>query len=107
MKLEDNWDGYNAEPLDPKIIAVAREIAGVMPKVMFETAQPVPMSNGRVQFEWHEGGRSLEVEVNAPDVIVYLKCPVDADESTWEEDEAVVNGPGMRRLFDWWMRGLS
>lgn len=70
--LPDNWDGYDASPINENCIATARRLvkslAGATPR-----PRVVPLSTGGVQFEWDKGGRSLEIGVDAPDEINYLK----------------------------------
>lgn len=57
--LNKNWDGYGAEPIDPKIIDRAKQMLdglAVMPDVY-------PTSNSTIQFEFERGEDYLEVEI--------------------------------------------
>ena len=40
------------------------------------------MAKGNLQFEWHQGARSLELEIEEPQTIHYLK---------WDPEEGVEN----------------
>ena len=44
-----------------------------LPKSIARLPAVVPMAKGNLQFEWHEGPRSLELEIESPDQIHYLK----------------------------------
>jgi predicted DNA-binding antitoxin AbrB/MazE fold protein len=71
--LRSNWDGYGGPALDRGILDAARRfVANVASNI---TARPlvVPMSSGAVQFEWHQGQKILELEVEDASTIHYLK----------------------------------
>ena len=76
-RLPPNWDAEGAQPIAPEIIAAARRFADQLPKnlVPVPAVVPavVPMSKGNLQFEWHDGPRSLELEFETPGTIHYLK----------------------------------
>ena len=100
--LEPNWDGYGAGALDRAILDAARRFV-----VGFATgfaAQPlvVPMSNGALQFEWHKGQRILELEIEDPETIHYLKW--DPAEGIQEEDVfAIKDVEKANRLIHWFV----
>jgi len=69
MKLEPGWDGHDGKPVDS-------DVANFAAKFLRETLEPdgpvpqvVPLSYGGLQFEWHEKGIDLEIEVEAPNRI--------------------------------------
>jgi hypothetical protein len=83
-RLPKKWDGYDAEPINKQIIEVAEELVLSLPSDIVPTPKVVPMTRGRLQFEWHRGSRSLELEFETPAIIHYLKW--DTDASIEEED---------------------
>jgi predicted DNA-binding antitoxin AbrB/MazE fold protein len=98
--LGPNWDGYGAGALDRAILDAARRfVAGLATDL---AAQPlvVPMSNGALQFEWHKGQRILELEIEDPETIHYLKW--DPAEGIQEEDVfALKDVEKANRLIHW------
>ena len=83
-QLKQNWDGYSAVPIDPSIIANATSFVDKYANYFCGAPRVVPMTMGRLQFEWHRGNRSLEIEFEKPESIHYLKW--DSDEGIEEED---------------------
>lgn len=82
--LQPNWDGYGAPPIAPEIISAARELAAALPPSIAPQPTVVPMSTGNLQFEWHRGGRILEIEIEDPQTIHFLKW--QPDDGIKEED---------------------
>ena len=82
--LKRGWDSYDAEPIGRQFIYAARQVAAKFPDY---TPMPavVPSARGSLQFEWHGNGRSLELELDAPGVLHYLKAREDEGDA-WEED---------------------
>jgi hypothetical protein len=62
-RLKENWDSYGAKPLDKAVIAKAREV-WIRVMVYGERWHAVPMSDGGVQLELHEGGWDIEIQIN-------------------------------------------
>ncbi len=71
--LPPNWDAQGALAIEPEIIAAARRFADRLPENLVSAPAVVPMSKGNLQFEWHDGPRSLELEIETPETIHYLK----------------------------------
>lgn len=71
--LEANWDAEGAEPIDPQVIQAARQLAEDLPENLVGPPAVVPMATGNLQFEWNDGPRSLELEIESPTTIHYLK----------------------------------
>jgi hypothetical protein len=82
--LPPNWSGYPAIPIDRGVIQAAMEFIRALPSDIVTTPRVVPMTRGRLQFEWHRGNRSLELEFENSDRIHYLKW--DSDAGIEEED---------------------
>lgn len=98
--LPANWNGYNASPIDKRIIDAAKRIIRSLPSDIVATPSVVPMTRGRLQFEWHRGNRSLELELESRDRIHYLKW--DSDEGIEEEDSLSINDTDkVRALLHW------
>jgi hypothetical protein len=84
--LPPGWNGYGACPVDRGVIETAKEFILSVPSEMLGSPKVVPMTRGRLQFEWHRGNRSLELEFESSDRIHYLKW----DPGTEIEDEDVI-----------------
>ena len=82
--LPHDWNGYGACPIDPDVIEAASRFISLLPIEEISTPQVVPMTRGRLQFEWHRGNRSLELEFESPTLIHFLKY--DSDRGIEEED---------------------
>src|SRR5271157_1768881 len=87
--LEANWSGYDTIPINRRLILTAKEFILALPTDIIGTPKVVPMTRGRLQFEWHRGNRSLEIEFESCDRIHYLKW--DSDAGLEEEDTILVN----------------
>lgn len=82
--LGPNWDGYGGPALDRTILEAARRFVTRLAPHVTQLPLVVPMSSGAVQFEWHQGQKILEMEVENPATIHYLKW--DPAQGTQEED---------------------
>ena len=104
--LRENWDLEGAKPIDPAIIDAARRLIAKLPDNIAKIPAVVPSAAGNLQFEWSEGPRSLELEIETPSTIHYLKwCP----EKGIEEEE-VFDINDIHRvafLIQWFMRGAE
>lgn len=67
LQLEDGWDSYGG--ISPRRHLLEAGLRFVEPLLSVDIAPPhvVPTSRGGIQFEWHVGGRELEIEVVGPD----------------------------------------
>ena len=69
LTLKSNWDGYNADPIDPKPLALAKDFV-----VYFQVLERLhrldrqlsvhPTRVGGVQIEWADGKAEYELEIN-------------------------------------------
>ena len=71
--LAPNWDSYGAPAIDPDVIEAAKAFIAKLPENVAFRPLIVPMSNGTLQLEWHDGPKSLELEFESPDSIRYLQ----------------------------------
>ena len=94
--LPHDWNGYGAGPIDPKVIEAASRFVDLLPLDVVSTPQVVPMTRGRLQFEWHRGHRSLELEFESPTLIRFLKYNPDRG----IEDEDVLSVDDTTRLME-------
>lgn len=65
----------------------------------------VPMSTGNLQFEWHHGKKTLELEFESPQTIHFLQW--NSDEGIEEED--TFRASDIDRAVDliqWFMTGI-
>jgi hypothetical protein len=91
--LPPNWSGYGDVPIDRRVIGAAEDFIFFLPSDIITTPKAVPMTRGRLQFEWHRGNRSLELEFETSDRLHYLKW--DSDANIEEEDVISVNDTDM------------
>lgn len=84
-KLVKDWNGYEAEPINPEVIKTARDIVRTMPP----EAQPevFPLASGNIQLEWEKNGKYLEITL----------------ESNGEQRHKVVYGDS--DMKGWWFEG--
>jgi len=60
------WDGYDGRPIDFHSARFTEQILDQLSRDDLPPPSLVPLSNGRLQFEWHMNGFDIEVEVHAP-----------------------------------------
>ncbi|HUT13039.1 MAG TPA: hypothetical protein VMY42_21265 [Thermoguttaceae bacterium] len=104
--LQANWNGYGAEPIHPRTIEAAQRFVRWLPIRLSVLPQVVPMTQGRLQLEWHRGTKSLELEFESPSQVHYLKW----DSSTGLEEEDLVpvtERSRLRDLIQWFMAGTE
>ena len=90
--LKAGWDAERAQPICRRILRAARDLVSRLPgniKGSVPAPAVVPMARGadlpgNLQFEWDDGKRSLELEIETPATIHYLKWA--PDEGCEEED---------------------
>lgn len=105
--LKPNWDAEGARRVDRQLIAAARDFVSALPgRIKTHVAVPavVPMRKGNLQFEWHEGPRTLELEFETPRQIHYLKWHPEAG----VEEEDILSVSQMEAFADlltWLMKG--
>jgi len=75
--LADNWDGDGALAVDLEIIEAARILLGSLPRKLRDDPELLPlvtpMRTGNLQFEWHRGPKILELEIETPSQIHFLR----------------------------------
>lgn len=90
-KLENGWDGEHAIPIRFENIQSAKLILDRLTEYPTHLA---PMTNGRLQLEWHKGKTSLELEIDSgtiyylqvfnQDIMIEDSYPVNQFEKTRE-----------------------
>ena len=81
--FQEGWDGYDGLPIDFHCARFTEQILDQLSRRDVPAPSLVPMSNGRLQFEWHLNQLDIEVEVHGPlDLTCYMR-----DLSTGEEQE--------------------
>ena len=104
--LPANWDREGAPRIDPAIIRAARHFIARLPPNVAPIPAVVPSAAGNLQFEWNAGRRSLELEIENPSTIHYLKW--DPNEKVEEEDVFNIEDTDRTvRLIQWFVRGLA
>lgn len=64
--LEEDWDSYGAQPIDPRCAVTAAEIILNLMDSEMPAPSIVPTTGGGVQLEWHRAGADLEIEIQSP-----------------------------------------
>jgi hypothetical protein len=72
------------EAIRPEILQMAVRVVRSLPVDLQKVPMVVPMSEGRLQLEWHDGPKTLEIEFASADEIHYLKW--DSSAGIEEED---------------------
>lgn len=76
--LKENWNSYNARPIDPKSIAAARRVAAWLAGEGVDLEpHVVPTSRGTVNLEWPSV--ELEVEFRPDAQMKYLAVGTTSD----------------------------
>jgi hypothetical protein len=103
VSLPLNGSGYGDCPIGPERIQSAKAFLSALSCEIIATPKVVPMTRGRLQFEWHRGNRSLELEFETSDRIHYLKW--DSDVDIEEEDAIPLNDCAkIQALLRWFAR---
>ncbi len=85
MALKQNWNSYDAPPIDPRIAIKAMEFSTIIQNENLPKPSVVPTNEGGIQFEWHTNGIDLEIEFGAQrDVFGYFYDANTKEE--WEGD---------------------
>jgi hypothetical protein len=103
--LTAGWDCEGAPAIDRGILAAAKRMVEALPSHIAVRPMIVPLASGGLQFEWHNGRQTLELEFESPDQVHFLMW----DPANGVEDEDVVASSDMPRLTDmirWFMQGL-
>jgi len=104
-QLKENWDSEGAPRLDRKILQAAAEFVDSLPGHIAPRPMIVPLSSGGLQFEWHNGEQSLELELENPREVRYLKWnPSDSVED--EEVVGVADIECLTNLIRWFSKGV-
>ena len=102
--LEKDWDSQGAHAIDSRIIASARDVVSSLPLSSGAIPAVVPMRKGNLQFEWHDGPRTLEIEIESPSTIRYLK--VNPEANTEEEGSCPIRDMDtITELIQWFTKG--
>ncbi len=107
-RLERNWDAQGACPINSAIIDAARNLISSLPPTVKHQRAPVPavvpMRKGNLQFEWHDGPRTLELEIETRSTVHYLKWHPEA--GIEEEDVCPVDDTEtLTALIQWFVEG--
>lgn len=90
--LKPNWNGYGAAPIDPETLAAAKRFTHALPNDVTTAPIVVPMTSGRLQFEWDVRDRHLEVEFGTSQTVHTLRwCndrSVDEESTLPDNDDA-------------------
>ena len=93
--------------MKPEIIEAARELISALPgsiKAKVKVPAVVPMRKGNLQFEWHDGPKTLELEIENPAIIHYLKWHSEAGIEE-EEVRLIADTETVTGLIEWFVQG--
>ena len=62
-ELTDNWDGYGSPAPEAQTLIAALEVLRQFIPASVATPSVAPTTTGGIQFEWHQGGWDIEIEV--------------------------------------------
>ena len=65
---EENWDGYDADPITLKSVENAKKLLAAIPDTC-QNACPAPTPNGNISFEWHDGKNIVSLEISGTNLI--------------------------------------
>jgi hypothetical protein len=100
--LAPNWDGYGAPAIQPAVIDAAKSFIAELPENLAPRPRVVPMANGTLQLEWHQGPKSLELEFESPSSIRYLQW--HPEQGVEEEDSfPIANVQTAVELIRWFL----
>ena len=63
LNLKPNWNGYGAGPVSPQTADRARSMWAALEGIGMTPPQLVPLDDGSLQMEWHEGGLDIEIQI--------------------------------------------
>ncbi|MCW2542037.1 MAG: hypothetical protein JWN95_3762 [Frankiales bacterium] len=85
LRLPQDWAGPNSRPIEPRLAETL--IVDVLPRILPANtdAAPhiVPLVDGGLQLEWHQGGWDVEVELT-PLGVVWVDCSRVDGSSSWD-----------------------
>jgi len=103
--LAPGWDCYGAPSIDKAIIKAASKFVRALPENIAFQPRVVPMSTGNLQFEWHQGNKTLELEFETPQTFHFLQW--NSDEGIEEEDTFRTSDIDRAvDLIQWFMAGV-
>lgn len=62
-ELTDDWDGYGSPAPETQTLIAALEVLRQFMPASVATPSVAPTTTGGIQFEWHQGGWDIEIEV--------------------------------------------
>ena len=78
LTLQSNWDGYNADPIVPEVVEVAKEFVGVLHALLGRGGDEAnmfvcPGRDGGVMVEWDDDGAEYEMDINTDGSFGFLR----------------------------------
>jgi hypothetical protein len=104
-RLPANWDAQGAQPIDSRIIEAAKTLVRLLRYEPIGLPKIVPIRNGNLQFEWNENGRTLELEIETPSTIHFLKW--DPTANIEEEDLYPIDDSDTTKTLIAWFWGAG
>ncbi|MCU0702456.1 MAG: hypothetical protein MUF18_00505 [Fimbriiglobus sp.] len=89
LTLKGNWDGYNADPIVPEVVEVAKEFVGVLKALLGRREDEsgmfvAPGRDGGVLVEWADDTAEYEMEINPDGSFGFLREDKVTGEMTTE-----------------------
>lgn len=78
LTLKSNWDGYNADPIVPEVVEVAKEFVGVLHALLGRGVDKTimfvaPGRDGGVMVEWDDDAAEYEMDINPDGSFGFLR----------------------------------
>jgi len=106
QRVKPGWDGPKSPAISVEAMnVVARLALDVFPADMVDLMHVAPIPNGMLQMEWYSNREGLELELEAPDKIRYLRwAPSRGIE---DEDDVPVSDTGrILELLKWFKENI-
>lgn len=99
-RLEINWDGYNAKPIDGLVISKAcNTLYYLIEKIRPYQVNPLP--TGRVEYKWQGPNGELIVEITHKDRMSYTFIP-SLNDTCWVTGCITSEQELLRLIVDTW-----
>lgn len=78
LTLTPNWDGYNADPIQPEVVEVAKEFVGVLHALLGRGGDEsgmfvTPGRDGGVVVEWEDANSEYEMNFDPDGALEFLE----------------------------------
>jgi len=79
IHLKKNWDSYNADKVSQQTIDFSKKVVATLIENDVPIDFCVPLRNGGVQLEFHDGTNEFELEIHPNRSIIYIKYDLEGN----------------------------